>query len=137
MSGINGIASLRSTTSQGRGTRRGYMVAMNPVGLKSCYLTDSVTGHMWWWQREGRGTVEKRLLEEYGTVARWNGALGVRFILKSRAIVMLTRSYRKSACGSPTPRLSTIFSRLLVTSMKNHPTPGRNVNCSWAKVLPG
>ena len=40
---------------------------------------------MWWWQREGANIVEKNLLEEYGTVVRWNGALGVRSILKSRA----------------------------------------------------
>jgi hypothetical protein len=37
-------------------------------------------GHLWWWQSEEAGVVEKRLLEEYGTVARWNGALGVRFL---------------------------------------------------------
>jgi hypothetical protein len=44
-------------------------------------LTDSGTGHLWWWQHEEGTVVEKRLLEEYGTVARWNGTLGVRFLL--------------------------------------------------------
>ena len=32
---------------------------------------------MWWWQREEAGVVEKRLLEEYGAMVRWNGFLGV------------------------------------------------------------
>lgn len=49
------------------------------------YLTDSGTGHMWWWQREGVSIVEKRILEEYGTVARWNGALGVCSFPNGRA----------------------------------------------------
>ena len=37
----------------------------------------SVTGHAWWWQNEEAGIVEKRLLENSGAVARWNGSLGV------------------------------------------------------------
>ena len=32
---------------------------------------------MWWWKGKGAGVVEKSLLDEYGTLARWNGALGV------------------------------------------------------------
>ena len=44
-----------------------------------CRLTDSGTGHAWWWQREEAGAVDKMILEEYGTVARWNGSLGVHY----------------------------------------------------------
>ena len=40
---------------------------------------------MWWWQRAEATVVEKSLLEEYGNVARWNGALGVRSFLESRS----------------------------------------------------
>ncbi|KAF9645980.1 cytochrome P450 [Thelephora ganbajun] len=35
-----------------------------------------IHGHQWYWQCEEAGAVEKRLLEEYGTIARWNGPLG-------------------------------------------------------------
>jgi len=35
-------------------------------------------GHQWYWQTQDAGAVEKHLLENYGTVARWNGPLGVR-----------------------------------------------------------
>lgn len=38
---------------------------------------DPGIGHLWWWQFEESGVVEKRILEEHGAVARWNGALGV------------------------------------------------------------
>ena len=38
----------------------------------------SVIGHEWWWQREEAGVIEKRLLDKYGAVVRWNGSLGVR-----------------------------------------------------------
>ena len=41
------------------------------------HLTNSKIGHIWWWQREEARAVEKSLLEQYGTVARWNGLLGV------------------------------------------------------------
>lgn len=41
---------------------------------------DFGTGNRWWWQHEENGVVEKRFLEEYGTIARWNGVLGVPFI---------------------------------------------------------
>ena len=37
---------------------------------------------MWWWQGEGANIVEKSLLEEYGTVVRWNGAFGVSSFLE-------------------------------------------------------
>ena len=43
------------------------------------HLTRSGTGHLWWWQREEVAVIEKRILEEYGTVARWNGCFGVHF----------------------------------------------------------
>ncbi|KAF9787520.1 cytochrome P450 [Thelephora terrestris] len=35
-----------------------------------------IYGHTWWWRSEEVTVVEKRLLEEYGTVVRWNGSLG-------------------------------------------------------------
>ena len=53
------------------------------------------------------------------------------------AIVMLIQSHRKGACGLPTPRPSTISSRLLVTSTKNHPTPRGHASYSWTRVLAG
>ena len=40
----------------------------------------SMTGHMSWWQPEAAGVVEKSLLEDYGALARWKGALGVRLL---------------------------------------------------------
>ena len=45
----------------------------------------SGTGHLWFWQCEEASVVEKRLLEEYGGVARWNGLLGVYFSFGGRA----------------------------------------------------
>jgi hypothetical protein len=39
----------------------------------------SGTGHRWWWNCEEAGVVEKGILEEHGTIARWNGLLGVHF----------------------------------------------------------
>lgn len=44
------------------------------------------------WEPKGAGVVGKSLLEEYGTIAHWNGALGVRFFMRVRlgVIVMLT-----------------------------------------------
>lgn len=45
----------------------------------------SGTGHAWWWRLEETSVVEKNFLEEYGTVARWNGALGVCPFLRSGA----------------------------------------------------
>ena len=86
MSGLNTIAPVRLTISQDRKAHRGYMVALYPTRLRLRHLTDSMSGHMWWWQREGLRDVEKRLLAEHGTVVRWNGALGVRFILGSPAM---------------------------------------------------
>ena len=62
------------------------MVTLCSAHLKLHHLNDYMTGHLWWWQREGSGTIEKMLLEGYGTVARWNGALGVCFILRSWAV---------------------------------------------------
>jgi hypothetical protein len=41
---------------------------------------------MWWWERKGASVVERSLLEEYGSVVRWNGALGVRSFLWSQAL---------------------------------------------------
>ncbi|KAF9785284.1 cytochrome P450 [Thelephora terrestris] len=35
-----------------------------------------IYGHRWWWQSEEASVVEKRILEEYGAVARYNGSLG-------------------------------------------------------------
>ena len=43
----------------------------------------SKTGHRWWWQYEEVGVVEKEILEQHGTVARWNGLLGVQSIFGS------------------------------------------------------
>ena len=44
------------------------------AGLSSDY--DSGTSHLWW-RREEAGVVEKKPLEEYGIMVRWNGSLGV------------------------------------------------------------
>ncbi|KAF9779010.1 cytochrome P450 [Thelephora terrestris] len=35
-----------------------------------------IYGHAWWWEAEEVAVVEKKILEEYGTIARWNGSLG-------------------------------------------------------------
>ena len=59
----------------------GYMVCLCFVYLKWYCLKDFGTGHLWWWQREEATVVEKNLLNEFGAVVRWNGALGVRFCL--------------------------------------------------------
>src|ERR1700753_2175017 len=48
-----------------------------PPCIKRRQLMVSATGHAWWWQNEEGGGVEKRLLEEFGAGARWNGSLGV------------------------------------------------------------
>jgi hypothetical protein len=44
---------------------------------------------MWWWQNEGANVVEKSFLEEFGTLVRWSGALGVRCFLKSQLKAIL------------------------------------------------
>jgi hypothetical protein len=49
---------------------------------KKVRLTGFATGHLWWWQHEEASVLEKHILDEYGTVARWNGTLGVRFFLE-------------------------------------------------------
>jgi len=35
-----------------------------------------IHGHQWYWQRGEESDTEKHLLEEYGTIVRWNGSLG-------------------------------------------------------------
>ena len=42
-------------------------------------LTFPKTGHTWWWTSDEATVVEKKLLEGYGTIVRWNGLLGVGF----------------------------------------------------------
>lgn len=81
-----------------------------------CRLTDSGTGHAWWWQREEAGAVDKMILEEYGTVARWNGSLGVHYFpgVWCCGTLTLMLPCRRNAYGSPTPRQSTIFSTVLI-----------------------
>ena len=97
-----------------------------PVGRRS-HLTDFGTGHTWWWQREEFGVVDKMILDEYGTVARWNGSLGVHSFsaARRRGTLTLILLCRKNACGSPTPRQSTIFSTVLVLCTRNPPTSGK------------
>ena len=79
MSGTNYPAHLQSVTSRGRRIHLGYMVSPHPPHAIRRNLTDTGTGHLWWWLREEVSAVEKSLLEEHGTVARWNGLLGVSF----------------------------------------------------------
>lgn len=53
---------------------------------KRSHLIDLGTGHQWWWQLKEALVFEEELLDEYGTIVRWNGALGVRFFLISDAV---------------------------------------------------
>ena len=87
----------------------------HPPCFRRRQLMVSVIGHEWWWQREEAGVIEKRLLDEYGAVVRWNGSLGVRsFSTICRGeILTLTLPTRKNACGSQTPRQFTTFFRVL------------------------
>jgi hypothetical protein len=49
------------------------------------FLTGFKTGHAWWWESEEVAVVEKKILEEHGTIARWNGSLGVCFFYGGQA----------------------------------------------------
>ena len=70
----------QSATFQGLRIHLGYTVTPGSTPLEFNDInSDSETGHLWWWQSEDGGMVEKRLLEEYGAVVRWSGTLGVRF----------------------------------------------------------
>lgn len=61
------------------------MVFARPPSGTGRYLTDPGTGHLWWWQHEEAKVIEKKILEEHGTIARWNGPLGVGFLYRSPA----------------------------------------------------
>lgn len=66
-------------------------------------LTKSRTGHTWWWMSDEFTVVEKKLLEEYGAVSRWNGSLRVCFFSGSGGVRSpLMPLHRKNACGLPT-----------------------------------
>ena len=54
-----------------------YGISVSPTSSTPHHLTGPGTGHRWWWIREEARVVEKSLIEEYGTVVRWNGLVGV------------------------------------------------------------
>ena len=101
-----------------------YGISASKQNNQLC-LTNLGTGHPWWWQREDAAVVEKSILEEYGTIARWNACLGVRPFSQSpgtwRGPHVSWTITRNNACGSPTRRPSTIFSKALVLCMRYHP----------------
>ena len=53
--------------------------------LRSSYQYRNFEGHEWFWQNKDASVNEKHLLENYGTVARWNGPLGVHVCLRLRS----------------------------------------------------
>ena len=86
---------------------------------------------------EEAAAVEKKLLEEYGAVSRWNGSLGVCFIPTSSVVrYLLTLSHRKNACGSQIPRQSTISSKVPTVYTRKHSPSGKWVQLSWVGVSP-
>ena len=55
-----------------------------------------VQGHQWYLQAEEAGGVEKRFLENFGNVVRWNGPFGVRLALdRAHTIVLYSNSWLK------------------------------------------
>ena len=79
MFGTNGTGPAQSATSQAQRVHLGFTVWYLSVPKNQrVHLTGFGTGHLWWWCREEASVVEKHILDEYGTVARWNGTLGVR-----------------------------------------------------------
>lgn len=134
----NGIAPLPSVTSQGQRTLLGDTVSLRPPLDQCHYLTDPGIGHLWWWQRKEASVVEKSILDEYGAVARCNGALGVYLFSANRCdaglALMLLR--RRNVCGSLTPRRSTIFSRVQVTCTRNRALAWNSLRQYWIGALP-
>lgn len=136
-SGTSGITPFRSAMSQDRRIRLGYTVSPRlPHAAALQYLTGPGTGHQWWWLREDATVVEKSFLEDYGGVVRWNGSLGVhRPLSKYYMFIALILSYRTSACGSQTPKLSTIFSKVLATCTRDRATSRKYLSLSLTKAL--
>jgi hypothetical protein len=114
--------------SQDRRTHLGYTVSLHPH--KSMTFSHRIrTGHNGGGCEEAT-VVEKRLLEEYGTISRWNGSLGVCFFSMGSGVMRssLMLSCRKNACGSPTPRPSTISSKVPIVYTRNRTSSGNSCN---------
>ena len=90
MCGINYTAPSQSVTSKDQRIRLGYTVSSRLQNATRRYLTDLWIGHLWWWQHEEARVIEKNLLEEYGTIVRWNGSLGVSFFHGGRVAVVFS-----------------------------------------------
>lgn len=77
---MHDVVPLQSATFQDRRTHPGCMVFLDPLGVNDV-ISCSGIGHLCWWKSEEVGAVEKSILDEYGTIAHWNGTLGVRTFL--------------------------------------------------------
>lgn len=53
------------------------MVGLETFSYLSSFFSLRFEGHQWYWQIQEAGVVEKDILENYGTVVRWNGPFGV------------------------------------------------------------
>jgi len=55
-----------------------------PAPPTSLFVDDAdhehLTGHQWYFQAGEAGAADKRFLEDYGNIVRWNGPFGVRLI---------------------------------------------------------
>ena len=63
------------------------MVGFGAFPYLSRFTQRDFEGHRWYWQNQEAGATEKHILEKYGTVARWNGPLGVRIFTWDRGTV--------------------------------------------------
>lgn len=104
------------------------------------HITERKTlqGHQWYLLTEEAGGAEKRFLETYGNVVRWNGPFGVRltfcwtntgtlcsnFLLKRLVCVC-----RWIVCGSWTPRPLTTSSKNPVIFMRSRRTFENGQRC--------
>lgn len=117
----------------------------NPSWICGIYISNKPRGHHLTdsGQDIGGGGSLKNLARSRGDF--WNntepwfagtGRLGFASSLVD-AVLTLTLFSRKNACGSQTPRLSTIFSRVPVFCTRDHTLSGSELCQLWIKVLPG
>jgi len=74
-----------------------------------------IYGHQWYWQREEGNVIEKRLLDEYGTMVRWNGPLGEDrlWIADPKAIhhILQNQGYSYGKLNSTREMIATLFDK--------------------------
>ena len=113
-----------------------FRLSMVRFGRNSCTGTLDTVGTLPTLQGAEAGELESSYLTTYGTIVRWNGALGVRQFLKTEhpsppPIGVLTSNAldRKTVYGSPTPRPFSISSTPMTYGRNPPPVASSSLLC--------